>query len=153
MPLVTLEQREPDEATIAMVCSSCQVLSRTDARLPRGWKRSGKDIFCKKCWRGGNVLRAVSVPIAQPLDCSWEDLRKVLREMWIQTTQASNWIVTELYARDVRRGNQVLHARGIPRAGSDGCEFLPEGCGYSQRVVASLTDVRNRFARPLGMHR
>lgn len=107
MPLVTLEQREPAEATIAMVCSSCQVLSPTDARLPRGWKRSGNDIFCKKCWRGGNVLRAVSVPIAQPLDCSWEDLRKVLREMWIQTTQASNWIVTELYARDVRRGNQV----------------------------------------------
>lgn len=81
--------------------------SPIEVRLPRGWKRSGDDIFCKKCWRGRNVLRAVSVSIAQPLDCSWEDLRKALREMWIQTTQASNWIVTELYARDVRRGNEV----------------------------------------------
>ena len=81
-----------------MGCSICHVVSRTEARLPRGWERSGDDLFCKKYWLGRNVQRALSVPIAQPLDYSWEDLRKALREMWIQTTQASNWIATEFCA-------------------------------------------------------
>jgi hypothetical protein len=46
------------------------------------------------------------MPVASPLDCSWEELRKALRTMWAQTTAASNWIMTELYARDVRRGSE-----------------------------------------------
>jgi hypothetical protein len=31
----------------------------------------------------------------------------MLHEMWAATTQASNWLITELYARDVRRGDEV----------------------------------------------
>jgi hypothetical protein len=46
------------------------------------------------------------MPVASPLDCSWEELRKALRTMWAQTTAASNWIMTELYARDMRRGSE-----------------------------------------------
>jgi len=46
------------------------------------------------------------MPVSSPLDCSWEDLRKALRAIWVQTTAASNWMMTELYARDVRRGSE-----------------------------------------------
>jgi hypothetical protein len=46
------------------------------------------------------------MPVSSPLDCSWEELRKALRTMWAETTAASNWMMTELYARDVRRGSE-----------------------------------------------
>jgi len=47
------------------------------------------------------------MPVSSPLDCSWDELRKTLRTMWVQTTAASNWMMTELYARDVRPGSEV----------------------------------------------
>jgi hypothetical protein len=31
----------------------------------------------------------------------------MLHGMWAATTQASNWLITELYARDVRRGDEA----------------------------------------------
>ena len=60
-------------------------------------------MYCDGCWRSRCVLRAITVPVASPLDCDWKELRLRLREMWASTTQASNWMLTELYARDVRR--------------------------------------------------
>src|ERR1035441_6419496 len=66
----------------------------------------GDATYCPQCWRKKYILRAITMPVASPLDCSWEELRKALRTMWAQTTAASNWIMTELYARDMRRGSE-----------------------------------------------
>src|ERR1035438_1774997 len=61
---------------------------------------------CPQCWRKKYILRAITMPVSSTLDCSWDELRKALRTMWAQTTAASNWMMTELYARDVRRGSE-----------------------------------------------
>jgi hypothetical protein len=60
------------------------------------------------------VLRAIAMPVAEPLDDTWENLGKVMNSMWRLTTQASNWIVTELYARDIRRGSQAKMPSMVP---------------------------------------
>lgn len=46
------------------------------------------------------------MPVASPVNCSWEELRGALKGAWRQSTAACNWMMTELYARDVRRNGQ-----------------------------------------------
>ena len=91
-----------------LMCRRCGA-SREDLgkRLPRGWKRQSEFVYCATCWNSLYLLRAIKVPVASPLDCGWKELRAMLHEMWAATTQASNWLITELYARDVRRGNEA----------------------------------------------
>jgi hypothetical protein len=91
-----------------LICTNCGV-SRKDLekRLPHGWKRQSEFIYCASCWSNLYLLRAITLPVASPLDCGWKELRETLHEMWAATTQASNWLLTELYARDVRRGGEV----------------------------------------------
>src|SRR4051812_36510251 len=87
-----------------MTCSGCRVEAKTTGnRVPRGWKRRGENSFCALCWRNMYVLRAITIPVAEPLDATWEELRDALRAAWAATTQASNWMMTQLYTRDVRR--------------------------------------------------
>ena len=69
----------------------------------RGWKRKDKQPICDKCWRAKFVLRAIVLPVAGPIDRDWNELRVALDTAWSQTTGLSNWLMTELYARDVRR--------------------------------------------------
>jgi hypothetical protein len=90
------------------MCRRCGV-SRDDLgkRLPRGWKRQSEFVYCATCWNSLYVLRAITLPVASPLDCEWKELRAMLHEMWVATTQACNWLMTELYARDVRRGEET----------------------------------------------
>jgi hypothetical protein len=70
---------------------------------PAAWKKVEENYYCNACWEKRHVLRAISIPVASPLDCSWEELRQVLKLMWAQTTACANRIMTECYARDVRR--------------------------------------------------
>ncbi|HTA42641.1 MAG TPA: hypothetical protein VK789_09350 [Bryobacteraceae bacterium] len=78
-----------------------------------GWKRRGKAIYCRDCWRKLYVLRAVTIPVVSPLTlkykadetlhpCDWDEFGKRLREQWALITQASNWMMTEMYMRDDR---------------------------------------------------
>jgi hypothetical protein len=60
----------------------------------------GDQTFRETCWQRRYLLRAIAVPIASPLDQDWQSFRRTLREMWQLTTQASNWMVTELYSLD-----------------------------------------------------
>jgi hypothetical protein len=46
------------------------------------------------------------MPVAEPLSGAWEELRTALKQMWVQTTQCSNWMMTQLYTGDVRRDGQ-----------------------------------------------
>jgi hypothetical protein len=43
------------------------------------------------------------MPVVEPLDEEWARLREALHEAWVEATAAANWMMTELYARDVRR--------------------------------------------------
>jgi hypothetical protein len=97
-----------DAQSAPLICANCGV-SRKDLgkRLPHGWKRQAEFIYCASCWSNLYLLRAITLPVASPLDCDWKELRATLHEMWIATTQASNWLLTELYARDVRRGDEA----------------------------------------------
>jgi hypothetical protein len=90
-----------------MICTLCSksVETKTD-RLPKGWKRDEGQVQCNVCWGRRMVVRAITLPVAEIMDGTWEEFRKALRESWGATTQAANWMMTELYARDVRRGEE-----------------------------------------------
>jgi hypothetical protein len=75
-------------------------------KLPHGWKQYEGVISCPECWKQRFVLKSVALPVASPLNGSWQELNAVLKTMWQQTTSACNWIMTECYARDVRRIDQ-----------------------------------------------
>ena len=97
-----------DSQPVPLICCNCGA-SRGDLRkrLPRGWKRKSEFTYCPSCWCSRYILRAISLPIAGPLDCDWKELTNILHQMWAETTQASNWLVRELYVRDVRRAEQA----------------------------------------------
>jgi hypothetical protein len=76
-------------------------------RLPHGWKRQAELVYCPTCWASNYILRAIALPIAAPLDCGWKEFRTLLHQMWAATTQASNWLLRELYIRDVNRGEEM----------------------------------------------
>jgi hypothetical protein len=75
-------------------------------KLPLGWKRADDNAICGECWNKAYLVRAFTVPVAAPLSGSWKELEADLKQMWIQTTAASNWMITECYARDVRRNGE-----------------------------------------------
>lgn len=84
-------------------CAGCSAeRTKPEKRLPAGWKRISEEVLCTDCVGKRYVLRAVSIPVASP-EREWKEFRGALKEMWQATTQASNWILTELYARDIRR--------------------------------------------------
>lgn len=83
-------------------CHKCSKQTRK-SRIPKGWKHCADRFWCASCWKAQFILRAITIPVVEPLNGTWEELRSELRLMWIQTTMAANWILTELYARDVRK--------------------------------------------------
>lgn len=94
------------EATV-IICTACGAEKELKSnRLPTGWKRNGEtEVFCDKCKNERYVLRAITLPVASVDD--WQEFRADLKACWKVTTQASNWIMTELYARDIRRGSET----------------------------------------------
>jgi hypothetical protein len=90
------------------ICHQCGCRKgKSTTRLPRGWKARANFAYCADCWAKNYLLRVVAIPVASPVDLQWKEFRSVLQEMWAATTQASNWFITELYARDVRRGDEL----------------------------------------------
>jgi hypothetical protein len=94
----------------SITCDGCGKTRRTtltahhQPRTPQGWHKRQEALYCEQCWDERYLLRAVSMPIAEPVGCSWEELRKDVKALWAQTTRASNWIMTQLFIRDVQRG-------------------------------------------------
>ena len=93
-----------------MTCSGCKTEKTVKTtkqaeteRLPKDWKRHEEEAFCKLCWQQRYVLRAITMQVVGPLTSTWAEYRAALGEMWKLTTQASNWLLTELYSADVRR--------------------------------------------------
>ena len=90
-----------------VVCHSERQTANTSqgiARTPRGWKTLRGQPYCPSCKRSSYSLRALILPVAKPEGASWAEFRERLRPLWIETTRCANWMVSELYARDVRRG-------------------------------------------------
>ena len=114
LELMIEKSPNPVSRNSSHACSSCGTRSEIQ-RMPKGWKRAGELVFCGSCWRRDYILRAVVIPIASPLDDSWSDLRSNLRTMWIRTTQAANWMMTQMYSRDVHRtGQEVKKMPPVP---------------------------------------
>lgn len=91
-----------------MKCTSCDASKETTGnRIPKGWKRHKDAAHCGKCWRQTHILRAIIIPVAEPLSGTWEEFRAALKQSWIETTRASNWIMTQLYMRDIRRAGEA----------------------------------------------
>lgn len=86
-----------------MICTSCRE-ERDTERLPPGWHRDAADNpYCGACWSARYLLRAVTIPVAGPLDCTWQELRERLKICWTAATRLANWAVTELAKADIVR--------------------------------------------------
>ena len=70
------------------------------AKLPRNWKRHQEKTWCSICWRKAYAIRAITMPVAGPVDLSWEELRPKLRAAWQLATAAANWAVQRLMSLD-----------------------------------------------------
>jgi hypothetical protein len=75
----------------------------TGDRLARGWKRLPTGLTCPTCVTAGWSLRAHSIPIAGPVEDTWETFRPALRQAFGDVTACANWMLMACYARDVRR--------------------------------------------------
>jgi hypothetical protein len=84
------------------LCNRERIMKTDSNRIPAGWKRKDAVLSCGDCWRERYILRAVSIPVVSPLDQSWDEFGKALRVQWALVTQASNWMLTEMYAQDNR---------------------------------------------------
>lgn len=104
---------KPEAVKAIIRCADCTAertvkpTAKGEARTPAGWKHHADAYYCGACWSKRYMLRAVSMPVASPLDCSWDELRAALKPMWAATTAACNWMLTEMYTRDVRRNGEA----------------------------------------------
>lgn len=115
------------------------------ARTPRGWKLLKGEAYCPACKQSSYVLRAVIVPVAAPQTGSWAELRDELRRLWSETTRCANWLVSELYARDVRRQPEDERLAPMPHI-----YLYPEARALfprlpAQAVAALAQDVLRRY--------
>src|SRR6516225_3570854 len=105
--------------TIAQViCAGCgksDPAQRKSNRLPSRWKRIGEQTYCSVCIRQRLVLRAIIIRVAAIKDGTWEDFNDAMYKMWTQTTACSNWMMSQLYLRDVRRENGQTKLPAMPK--------------------------------------
>ena len=142
----------PEQFT-TLTCKFCRmkksvkVTPKGEPRTPSGWHRQDEGKVCAECWKERYLLRAISIPVASPVDCSWNELRAALKTMWAQTTACANRIMTECYARDVRR-NGAGRMPPMPRIYLYP-ELRSEFPLLPSRTVASLEQTCQRKYRAL----
>jgi hypothetical protein len=111
----SLREKGMIDEVVVVKCCICGLERKTKrtatgaARAPKGWKNHTGQLYCPDDWRKKHVLRAITMLVASPgngSDSSWKDFRAELKTMWAATTQACNWMSTELYAQDVRRNGE-----------------------------------------------
>lgn len=79
-------------------CSRCGSVKeqKSTSRIPRSWKSLGEELICKTCWNKMYVIRAITFPVAGPVNpADWPSLREMLSKAWGDSTQLANWMVTE----------------------------------------------------------
>lgn len=87
-----------ETATQGLICCACSAkTTNKTSRLPRGWKRRGPAILCRECWLKFFILRAVTCPVAGPVDPNdWPKFRAALNAAWADATRLANWTMTEM---------------------------------------------------------
>lgn len=87
-----------------MKCQFCKEPAKaTKDRLPNGWRRLADSVVCPKCWKERFVLRAVTFPVARPVDCDWPAFREKMAAAWAESTGLANWAVQQLAKGDIVR--------------------------------------------------
>ena len=81
---------------------------------PASWKRTGT-VHLPRLLAGMYILRAVTMPVVSPVDCTWADLDEALKLMSAGRTRCSNWMVSEIYNRDIRREPDTEKMPPMPR--------------------------------------
>jgi hypothetical protein len=103
---------------VAITCSTCAKKQATKAtpkgkpRVPRGWKEHQGQAYCSDCWQARYRLRAITFPVAEVLDATWQEFTQALAAAWGQSTRLANWAVNELAKADITRsaGDEKLAA-------------------------------------------
>lgn len=92
-----------------MRCGQCRAELKTSVNkkgtelMPRGAKRLGEVVYCKKCWKELYVLRAITIPVRGPLGSTWQELRESLKSAWSMSTAATNAAMSFTFAHDEHR--------------------------------------------------
>ncbi len=129
-----------------MKCSICGIEKEEKGRLPRGWKRLGEAVQCGACWQKAFLLRAVTIPVAGPIDPKdWPALREALGEAWGDSTRLANWAMTELVKVETVRkpDDKKLGKAPNPYLYPAARKFVPEMSSTS--VVAVLNTVQRKY--------
>lgn len=124
-----MKQDKPAPEKHPIVCVQCAKQAMIAKRPPTGWKNHEEAYWCSECWNKRYVLRAISLEVTQSMDCTWDELFKKLKVMWEQTTQLSNYLVTQLVIADVhRRPNEAKKPAEDPNKmpGRPETYFYPE---------------------------
>jgi len=103
-----LAQQNDEERKFVWTCPRCdrEIRTKTDKRLPKGWKRNAGVLWCAACWKACYCIRAMRFQVASPVE-GWKPFRAAVKLMWQSATRAANWISTELYVRDVKRDSSM----------------------------------------------
>ncbi len=118
---------------------------RKGERLGAGWHEHAGRMWCPKCWGNSFVMRAVSIPVAGPIDIEWSTLREKLRACWSGATRISNWATSELRKNDVVRTAEMTKLPPQPKL------YLYPGARSiapevdSQSVTAILHNVEGKY--------
>lgn len=113
-----MSDAHPD--TLPIACGRCgrEVQTRPTAkglaRLPRGWRRHQETVWCDACWRGAFVLRAITLPVAGPVEGEWKELQSALDACWRNATTVANWAVQELLRNDIVRTPDLTKLPPMP---------------------------------------
>ena len=134
--------------TVLMTCSLCGASKdMTTDRVPMGWKwdaTNREKLTCSSCWQQGHVLRAITFPVAGPVDATWDDLRTALADAWQRATALSNWGVQELMKADVTRTSEMAK---LPKMPDIQLYALRKGQfdGWSQSAAAILRAITQKY--------
>jgi len=114
-----LTMEAPPTAATTFICGVCGIEKPGKKTrlgtygIPSGWKQREDDLRCLPCWRVSFRLRAITLPVAEPVGVTWEDLNKHLREVFTQSTMLANASVLTLMKAEplVPYGEVKLPAR------------------------------------------
>lgn len=135
-------------------CLHCHK-STDKARLPVGWHRDpAGNPHCGKCWSKAYVLRAVTIPVAGPMDSEWSELREAVKTCWRTATRLSNWATTACAKADITRTPEMKKLPKMPKPHDKGIYRLALNQGVdmgadsqSAASILRLAETRYRAKR------
>lgn len=95
------------------ICCHCRKepksdLAKAKSRLPQGWTRIGSHEICKTCFGERYFTKSISIPVAAPVERTWEELRGELKKVWVMCSQAQTYMLRRLWLADSERVGEKL---------------------------------------------